>query len=454
VFTIPGRISLTPACCQLQQGINLDHLEIEAYTDGSCLNNGKQNVRCRSSVWLGENHPRNMAVRIPGNKQSNRIGEIAAVIAAAESLPNYCKLTIVTDSRYIINGLTEHLAKWEDRGWIEIKIANLFKRAAYLLKRRTAPTIFKWVKGHQGNLGNKGSNLLAKEGAEKEEPDILSLEIPKEFNLQGAKLATLSQAIAYRGICEQKTITPCPATNRNLDITREAVMDYTGNSETNKTIWRSLRKHTIRLRVQQFLFKAMHSTPMIGERWSNIQGFEQRGECNTCRTIENMSHIMITCREALVTVVWELARKLWLHDRIRWPNLSIGIILGCACIEAQEGNHDRREGREWTADRQRGATRLLQILILEAAHLIWVMQCERVIQEKHHDEREIETRWTKAIIRRLTNDKITATIIKHQKAYTRLVETTWEDTLKKFSNLPDKWIHDSEVLVGRSVRRA
>ena len=61
---------------------------------------------------------------------------------------------------------------------------------------------------------------------------------------------------------------------------------------------------------------------------------------------------------------------------------------------------------------QKGATRLLQILISEAAHLIWVLRCERVIQEKRHEGREIVARWEKAINRRLTNDKITATIIK------------------------------------------
>jgi len=37
-------------------------------------------------------------------------------------------------------------------------------------------------------------------GAEKDDPDNLPLDIPAEYNLQGAKLASLSQASAYRGI--------------------------------------------------------------------------------------------------------------------------------------------------------------------------------------------------------------------------------------------------------------
>lgn len=163
--------------------------------DSSCTNNGKKNACCGSRVWIGQNDPRNMAIRIPGPTQSNQIGELAAVIAATKNLPNFCKMTMVTDSRYIIDGLTKHLPDWEDKGWIEIKNAELFKRAAYLLKRRLAPTAFKWVKGHQGTLGNEESDKLAKIGAGKEVPDNLPLEIPKEFDLQGAKLTTLTKPL-------------------------------------------------------------------------------------------------------------------------------------------------------------------------------------------------------------------------------------------------------------------
>ena len=61
-------------------------------------------------------------------------------------------------------------------------------------------------------------------------------------------------------------------------------------------------------------------------------------------------------------------------------------------------------------------------------------------------------KWFKAINRRLTEDKITATIIKRDSPFTQVVEATWEDALRKFSDLPIEWIHDREVLVGRSAR--
>ncbi len=99
------------------------------------MNNGKANMKCGSRVWINHNHPLNHAISVPGPNQSNQVGEVVAVIAAVETIPNYYPLTIKTDSKYVIEGLTIHLKKWEDNGWIGIKNANLFKRAAYLLKR-------------------------------------------------------------------------------------------------------------------------------------------------------------------------------------------------------------------------------------------------------------------------------------------------------------------------------
>jgi ribonuclease HI len=52
-------------------------------------------------------------------------------------------LLIKTDSQYVINGLMNHLAAWEDIGWIGMKNAQWFKKAAYLMRKKTAPTRLK-----------------------------------------------------------------------------------------------------------------------------------------------------------------------------------------------------------------------------------------------------------------------------------------------------------------------
>ena len=267
----------------------------------------------------------------------------------------------------------------------------------------------------------------------KEEPDSLPLKIPKEFDLQGTKLSVLSQAIAYRGIRERKTKEPRPATNRDLDLIREAILEHSRNNKTNEVIWKSLRKCTIRIRVQQFIYKAINNTLMIEAKWVNIQGYEERGECKSCKVREDMSHILLTCKEPPIVIIWKLARQMWPHEEAHWPTLSLGILLGCPCLEANEASIRTRNNEEHTKVHQRGASRLLQILTSKATHLIWVLRCERVIQEKQHSGEEIEARWYKVINRRLTEDKITATIIKHQKNFTRLVEATCYVTVGTFA---------------------
>jgi hypothetical protein len=90
-----------------------------------------------------------------------------------------------------------NLSHWEDKGWIGIQNAALFKKAAFLMRRRTARTSFQWIKGHSGDQGNEGSDQLAKEGAEKDEPDALDLSIPPEFDLQVLRLILRFPRLLY-----------------------------------------------------------------------------------------------------------------------------------------------------------------------------------------------------------------------------------------------------------------
>jgi ribonuclease HI len=154
IFTNPNASSKQPAQRGIDPGTALRHRTLKVYTDGACNNNGKKNAQCGSGTWIGLNDPRNSATKVPGQNQSNQIGELVAVIKAVQDLPIFTPLEIHLDSQYIIDGLTTYLPEWEDIGRIGVQNATLFKKAAFLLKRRTATTHFKWVKGHNGDHGN------------------------------------------------------------------------------------------------------------------------------------------------------------------------------------------------------------------------------------------------------------------------------------------------------------
>ena len=96
------------------------------------------------------------------------------------------------------------------------------------------------VKGHEGNIGNKESDRLAKEGAEKTDQDELELDIPIYFDLQGAKLVSLTQAKAYKGIKERKPPYSRRMTSRNLQKTRNMIEAFNRELETDSAIWHGL----------------------------------------------------------------------------------------------------------------------------------------------------------------------------------------------------------------------
>ena len=110
---------------------------------------------------------------------------------------------------------------------------------------------------------------------------------------------------------------------------------------------------------------------------------------------ENMEHILINCQGRPVKIIWDLASRLWPHAPELWPSPSLGIALGCGSIHVpqpgdqnatQDEHHALRHGAH------NGATRLLQILIAESMHLIWVLRCERDYKREPVTDKEIQAR--------------------------------------------------------------
>ncbi|KAF8490311.1 hypothetical protein F5888DRAFT_1599149, partial [Russula emetica] len=97
IFTDPDRISPIPARRNHTRGINHRHQETTIYTDGACINNGKMDACCGSGIWIGPNHAQNTAIQVPGPQQSNQVGEIATIMAAADIIPRFWPLTIASD---------------------------------------------------------------------------------------------------------------------------------------------------------------------------------------------------------------------------------------------------------------------------------------------------------------------------------------------------------------------
>ncbi|KAG1856507.1 ribonuclease H-like protein [Suillus tomentosus] len=447
------------------RGLNIIEERISIYTDGSCLNNGKHNAKAGSGIWISAGNERNKTIRIPGHQQSNQIAEVTAILVALQQTEPYIPITFISDSRYAIDGLTKHFSQWEDKGWINIANSEYLKATLYHLRKRSAQTSFIWTKGHNGDQGNEQADRLALEGVNKPIEDQIDLSIPNEWNLQGAKLSSVSQSLAYKGIKKQNETKNPPrrVTTGNLDIARYAIQEITGNLENDSAIWTGCRNKDIQKTIRQFLFKTIHGAYRVGEYWLNIPNYEHHAKCATCHAeIESIEHILLECPNNSQNTIWKLTKDIWPTKFGAWPRIKLGTILGCGNLQLKkqipdEQNPNERENNndKEANDKTKGAARLLRILISESAYLIWIIRCDSTINEKTYTTDTIIKRWTNRINNRLQLDRISANKIIRTKKFTKLVTNTWENTIQTNPNtqIRKDWATALEVLVGiRSPR--
>ncbi|KAF8868737.1 hypothetical protein BD779DRAFT_1459335, partial [Infundibulicybe gibba] len=322
-----------------------------------------------------------------------------------------------------------------DHGWIGIANRGLLKATVSALRSRKGETSFYKVKGHSGEIGNDGADAEAAKGAVKGVEDQLNLTIPNEWNITGAKLASMTQAFLYKGINEtpKREVRQRGGTIVNPDKIRYAIKDAYGNLPTNGRIWRSQRKKEISKNIRAYIWKATHNAYKCGSYWENIPGYEPRATCPICNVEESMEHILTECQASGQETLWTLTRKLWEKKGHEWPVPKFGLQLGCGLADFK--NDDKRD---------QSANRLYTILMSETTHLIWKTRCEwRITREedrtKLHTQRELSNKWKHAINQRLRLDCLMADARRYGSKATsnRLMHNTWKKTLLNEQQLPD-----------------
>ena len=95
--------------------------------------------------------------------------ELRAAIAALEILDRTSEITIITDSKYVMNGIQTWLEGWKKNNWKTaskkpVKNEELWKRLDLLCEQHKVNR--DWVKGHAGNMGNERVDKLARSAME------------------------------------------------------------------------------------------------------------------------------------------------------------------------------------------------------------------------------------------------------------------------------------------------
>lgn len=353
------------------------------FTDGSCLDQGTTKARAGSGVWFGDGDRRNRSLRVPRDHQTNQIAELYAALIAIQAADRDEKLTLVTDSMFVVDGLTKNLNRWEETGWIGVSHSNFFKCTVAWLRNRRKPTVLRWVKGHIGIEGNEGADMLAGAGAEiPRGPDKMDLRRPPGLMQTGAQLNKVSQRLLYKGIRSRKTKAKRNGTARNLLRIQEEVSGTFGTEPEDAAIWRLMRSKDISRNIRDFLWKATHNALKVGDFWRNIPGYDDRATCQVCGETDTMEHILTECEAPGREIDWRLATALWNKKYEGDITPGIGGILGCGL------SNFALEGKP-----RKGKNRLYRIIISESAFLVWKMRCERQIGGRRHSDTEIHNKW-------------------------------------------------------------
>jgi ribonuclease HI len=133
------------------------------YTDGACRGNPGP------GGWG--------AILLYGDKEKELFGgepettnnrmELMAAIVALETLNTPCQVVLTTDSKYVMDGITQWMANWKKRGWKTaskqpVKNVDLWQRLDAAVQRHDID--WQWVKGHSGHPGNERADALANRG--------------------------------------------------------------------------------------------------------------------------------------------------------------------------------------------------------------------------------------------------------------------------------------------------
>jgi hypothetical protein len=60
---------------------------------------------------------------------------------------------------------------------------------------------------------------------------------------------------------------------------------------------------------QDFIFKILRGAYKIGEYWSRIKNYKERGVCKICDVVELMEHILFECKANSNNIIWGKAKE-------------------------------------------------------------------------------------------------------------------------------------------------
>jgi len=143
-------------------------LPVFIYTDGSCLRNPDGPGGWSVVLQKGLNQVHTSGFE--PNTTNNRMEMMAALSAMRLIRQRELRDPIVihSDSKYVINGMTEWISGWKRRGWFTSAGKEVLNRDLWEQMHQESQGLriqWRWVRGHAGHPGNELADQLARTAA-------------------------------------------------------------------------------------------------------------------------------------------------------------------------------------------------------------------------------------------------------------------------------------------------
>ena len=137
-------------------------IHVDIFTDGACRGNpGPGGWGALMRYGDTEKTLKGGAAETTNNRM-----ELMAAISSLEELKRPCKVNLTTDSKYVLQGITEWMVNWKKRNWKTaskkpVKNVDLWQRLDSAIQGHDID--WHWVKGHSGHAENERADELANE---------------------------------------------------------------------------------------------------------------------------------------------------------------------------------------------------------------------------------------------------------------------------------------------------
>jgi ribonuclease HI len=134
---------------------------VDIFTDGAC--SGNPGPGGWGAILRSGGHEKELS----GGESAttNNRMELMAAIRALEALKKPSTVTIHTDSRYLMDGMTKYIAGWKKKGWKTADkkpVKNVDLWLALEAAAEPHDVSWRWVKGHSDHVENERADALAR----------------------------------------------------------------------------------------------------------------------------------------------------------------------------------------------------------------------------------------------------------------------------------------------------